>query len=199
MNDNLPPLPMKSLLYETRDRFDDPLHINGYTAEQMQAYARAAIERQSVPDLNRLAPFVSGLGKSILQEFIEDMAAAPQPQPVQEPVMYQFRWTNPAGQQVNDTAIEWTQVEPRWNGTVQEKCAELLSHRYGEKPCYEVRALYTSPQAQPLIEVLTELESMYDKADQITPLHKGMRMAISTACDRVNAVMKKHGITKGTT
>lgn len=75
-------------------------------------------------------------------------AAAPQPQPVQEPVMYQFRWTNPAGQQVNDTAIEWTQVEPRWNGTVQEKCAELLSHRYGEKPCYEVRALYTSPQAQ---------------------------------------------------
>ena len=59
--------------------------------------------------------------------------------------------------------------------------------------------LYTSPQAQPLIEVLTELESMYDKADQSTPLHKGMRMAISTACDRVNAVMKKHGIPKGTT
>ena len=48
MKDNLPPLPMKSLLYETRDRFDDPLHINGYTAEQMQAYARAALERQSV-------------------------------------------------------------------------------------------------------------------------------------------------------
>ena len=48
--------------------------------------ARAAIERQSVPDLNRLAPFVSGLGKAILQELIEGMAAiaaAPQPQPVQ--------------------------------------------------------------------------------------------------------------------
>ena len=45
--------------------------------------ARAAIERHNVPDLNRLTPFVGGLGKAILQELIEDMAAAPQPQPVQ--------------------------------------------------------------------------------------------------------------------
>ena len=83
-----------------------------------------------------------------LETFRKIMVARNTPHPIkQEPVLYQFRWTNPAGQQVNDTAIEWTQVEPRWNGTVQEKCAELLAHRYGEKPCYEVRALYTSPQA----------------------------------------------------
>ena len=84
MNDNLPPLPPYAPEFKPRW----PTDPGGYNEEQMQAYAREAIERQSVPDLNRLAPFVGGLGKAILQELIEDMAAAPQPQPVQEPVAY---------------------------------------------------------------------------------------------------------------
>lgn len=102
---------------------------------------------------------------------------APQPQPVQEP----FGFMN-AGQvhEMQQGRLPYGYVYPKDGSGASV-------------------AVYTSPQAQPLIEVLTELESMYDKADQITPLHKGMRMAISTACDRVNAVMKKHGITKGTT
>ena len=71
----LPPLP-ESFCY----KHDGTCWPDTFSAGQMKAYARAAIERQSVPDLNRLAPFVGGLGKAILQELIEDMAAAPQPQ-----------------------------------------------------------------------------------------------------------------------
>ena len=38
--------------------------------------------------------------------------------------------------------------------------------------------------------VLAELAAMYDKADQATPMHKGMRMALSSASDRVKALMQ---------
>ena len=72
MNDNLPPLP------EPEGQIDNErgYSLRQYTAAQMKAYARTAIERQIVPDLNRLTPFVSGLGKAILQELIEDNDAA---------------------------------------------------------------------------------------------------------------------------
>ena len=46
MNDNLPPLPPEGFVWNDPEHGDIPA---AYTAEQMKAYARAAIERQSVP------------------------------------------------------------------------------------------------------------------------------------------------------
>ena len=50
---------------------------------------------------------------------------------------------------------------------------------------------------QALNEVLRELEAMYDKADQATPMHKGMRMALSSASDRVRALMQPNAEAQG--
>lgn len=64
-------------------------------------------------------------------------------QVVDDPVMFQFRWLNPAGDKHPESMSEWQEVTPRWNATVKEKCDELLAHRYDGKPVYEVRKLYT--------------------------------------------------------
>lgn len=79
-----------------------------------------------------------------------------------EPVMWQYRWTNPAATEEFTAAqqewgcpesAEWKPIEPRPGQTVEEKCAELEAYRYGGKITYEVRALYTSPpQREPLTE-----------------------------------------------
>ena len=39
-----------------------------------------------------------------------------------------------------------------------------------------------------LREALFELSLMYEKANKDTPLHKGMRMALSSAYDRIKAL-----------
>ncbi|CAB5224450.1 hypothetical protein UFOVP393_82 [uncultured Caudovirales phage] len=72
--------------------------------------------------------------------------ATNQPAPAQEPVLYQFRWTNPSGDNHPGSMMEWKPVEPSWNQTVEQKCAELAAYRYGGKPVYEVRALYATQQ-----------------------------------------------------
>ena len=98
MNDNLPPLPIP----DKQGCEDDPMYgilpVDYYTAEQMQAYARAAIERQSVPQPQPVGVFREDddIGhvelcphqQAKLQDGDKLFAAAPQPQPVQEPVDY---------------------------------------------------------------------------------------------------------------
>ena len=94
MNDNLPPLPEP-------DTLDRGWELSAYSEEQMQAYARAAIEHQSVPTGWMLVPiepsdeWIARLesqqtgaleavdADAIRQCIVELIAAAPQPQPVQ--------------------------------------------------------------------------------------------------------------------
>lgn len=72
--------------------------------------------------------------------------------PAQEPVMWQYRWTNPGNDQDQaslDEAAKWEHVEPRdYIQTLDQRLEELRSYRYKGKPCYEVRALYASPLPQ---------------------------------------------------
>ena len=252
MKDNLPPLPPYA--HEFKPRWaTDP---GGYNEDQMKAYARAAIERQSVPagslSLDAALGYIERHTPHLVYSEIKAaLAAAPQPQPVRctycdgtgDVHSITGEWRGSCGCEAGKAQPQPVQPQGPMAETVEEAArdvAKCLNERDGQgldlrhvamlvnhaqqpvqEPVARVRfsdcafdsvdwipyqglplkdgdLLYTSPQAQPLIEVLTELESMYDKADQSTPLHKGMRMAISTACDRVNAVMKKHGITKGT-
>lgn len=53
-------------------------------------------------------------------------------------VGYQYQWTNPGNNP--DT---WTPVIPAEGQTEQERVNDILAHRYGGKPAYRVRALYT--------------------------------------------------------
>ena len=63
-----------------------------------------------------------------------------------EPVLYQYRWTNPDGGEQPASMLEWKYVEPAWNQTVAQKCDELLAYRYKGEPPYEVRALVSESQ-----------------------------------------------------
>lgn len=62
--------------------------------------------------------------------------------PAHKPELWQFRWLNPSGEPQPASVLEWKIVEPLWNQTVEQKCAELLAFRYKGKPMYEVRGLY---------------------------------------------------------
>lgn len=78
-----------------------------------------------------------------------------------EPVLYQYRWLNPTGNQVEPKSLlEWKLVEVRnvYTDTIEERVRELEAYRHQDKPVYEVRALYARPQAadaQPLTVRLT--------------------------------------------
>lgn len=99
---DLPPLPEKEQIDK---HLPTGIVVRGYTAEQMQAYARAAIERKSVPAGWKLVPiepsdeWIARLesqqtgaleavdADAIRQCIVELLAAAPQPQPVQQEVV----------------------------------------------------------------------------------------------------------------
>ena len=88
MNDNLPPMPPCAPEFKPRWP-NDP---GGYNEDQMKAYARAAIERQSVPAGWMLVPIepseamtdATYAGQHCSDIWRDMLAAAPQPQPVQE-------------------------------------------------------------------------------------------------------------------
>jgi len=70
------------------------------------------------------------------------------PSVAQKPVaLWQFRWTNPAGD-ANPPAdmLKWKEVDP-WMATqtLEQRIEELRSFQYKGKPAYEVRALYATP------------------------------------------------------
>lgn len=67
-----------------------------------------------------------------------------------EPVLWQYRWTNPGGYpNITPEELEWQEVKP-WNHriqTIEQRVEELRAFTYNGKPAYEVRALYdASPQ-----------------------------------------------------
>lgn len=78
-----------------------------------------------------------------------------------EPVMWQHRWLNPAGEPCNPpTRLEWKPVEhPHWQ-PLEMKLQELRDYRYNGKPCYEVRPLYATPSApaRQAVRMLTDAE-----------------------------------------
>ena len=93
----------------------------------------------------------------------------PMPADVTELVFYEFQWTNPGNQDNQpESMFVWARVEPRWNGTVQQKVDELLAYRYDDKPTYRVRALFTHPMpARPQDHEIREL------VDRLTAIAKG--------------------------
>ena len=82
----------------------------------------------------------------------------------QEPVAYQYRWTNPSGDSQPESMLEWKEVIPAWNQTVQQKVQELESYRYAGKPTYETRAIYAAPQPQRPRLTDEEIEDCYEAA-----------------------------------
>ena len=60
-------------------------------------------------------------------------------------------------------------------------------HEYTQE---DLDAAAAAGRERGLNEALFELALMYNKATQATPLHKGMRMALSSASDRVKALMQ---------
>lgn len=61
-----------------------------------------------------------------------------------EPVLYQYRWLNPANNpDEEEHTIEWKEVKPYnpYVGTVLSEVANLEAYRYNGKPVYEVRGL----------------------------------------------------------
>lgn len=75
------------------------------------------------------------------------------------PVAWQWRWLNPGGQDhVTAEELAWRPVEPRGSESMEDRVRELEAYRYGGKPCYEVRPLYTSaPQDGEAFDVVREL------------------------------------------
>lgn len=73
-----------------------------------------------------------------------------------EPELWQYRWTNPAGDLGSEDNMAWKRVVVRrmqTMQTMQQRIDELLAYRYDGKPIYEVRALYAHPapaQREPL-------------------------------------------------
>lgn len=74
------------------------------------------------------------------------LAASAQATQAVEPVAWQYRWTNPAGNpNVSAEALAWKECVPRGSEGITMRIRELETYRYDGKVCYEVRALYTHP------------------------------------------------------
>ena len=119
---------------------DDTIRSKPFTAEMLSFLERfAALCRAPlVAEIEALREQLKALG--VYNESTKaELARAV------EPVLWQYRWTNPSGDPHQESQTDWKQVEPTWNQTVQQKCDELLAYRFGGKPTYEVRGLYATP------------------------------------------------------
>ena len=205
MNDNLPPLPEP-------DTLDRGWELSAYSEEQMQAYARAAIERQSVPAGWMLVPIepsdewiarlesqqTGGLesvdADAIRQCIVELLAAAPHPQPVR------CTYCDGTGD-VHSITGEWRgaccceagkapQPQPVQEPVATVQCIHGVTIGYLEVMQPVGTKLYTSPQAQPLSnEQITKLPVWRHFVGLMPEHHVEITRAIEQA----------HGITKGTT
>jgi len=64
-----------------------------------------------------------------------------------QPVMMQFRWTNPGDNpSPSEHEMSWQEVTTRnCSQSLQDRIGELLAYEYNGRKCYEIRALYTAP------------------------------------------------------
>ena len=206
MSDNLPPLPIP----DKQGCEDDPMYgilpVDYYTAEQMQAYARAAIERQSVPAgwyITKAEAMADAEEQAIA------LAAAPQPQPVQEPVGYLPIETAPKDASLVRLLVNFDDcsfedgIGPCWtigtNALSDTGVDEWLfagwdwSHdRFTQgvgTPIGWLPMIFTSPQAQPVQPLSDE---QIDAIAGPGPDYFDRKVF-------ARAIEQAHGITKGTT
>jgi hypothetical protein len=115
-----------------------PLHLAARAISEALAQPAA----QPTIDLSRLDPFVGGLGKAILQELKEDLAAQPAPQPAAQP-------TEPAGEPVA-WAVYWGIGDMRRHSVHFEiETAKQATSEIKSNPS-EIRPLYTRPAVLPI-------------------------------------------------
>jgi len=108
-----------------------------------------------------------------LDSIIASMEAQP------EPVLYQYRWLNPANNPDDAGLMDWKLVEPRnpHMDTVQDLTKELEAYRYEGKPVYEVRALYTTAQPSEPYHPEQNLEMVQPSEPKAEPAHDDLTIA----------------------
>ena len=130
MNDSLPPLPPYAPEFKPRW----PTDPGGYNEDQMKAYARAAIERQSVPAGWMLVPIepseamtdATYAGQHCSDIWRDMIAAAPQLEPVQ-----QFELTEYDAGLLNDFGggnVEW------WQDYIRAELGRAYEHYQSQIP-----------------------------------------------------------------
>ena len=208
MTNNLPPLPPYAPEFKPRWP-NDP---EGYTADQMHAYAIAAIakdrERQSAPS----GWYVTNATKSTVKHWpiTEDqaiaLAAAPQPQPVQP--------EGPMAETVEQAARDVAKCLNERDGQgldlrhvamlvhyaqqpVQEQCPECDgTGTVSGSQAHFLCPLCTSPQAQPLSADASPISVLLAVEESIK--NGGCPWQIEQAFDEYEA-QRQSEITKGTT
>lgn len=108
-----------------------------------------------------------------------------------EPVLYQYRWTNPDGGEQPASMLEWKGVEPAWSQTVAQKCDELLAYRYKGEPTYEVRALVSESQLKQAVQDALTLAAARCKALDIGGNSDDYRNGASWCVERIRALIKE--------
>ena len=108
-----------------------------------------------------------------------------------EPVLYQYRWTNPDGGEQPASMLEWKGVEPAWNQTVAQKCDELLAYRYKGEPTYEVRALVAESQLKQAVCDALTLAATECKALDNDENSADFRESANWCGERIRALIKE--------
>jgi len=87
----------------------------------LAAYLRCEARNYGKRDLNY----------ETLMTWAAEVEAATAPQPVQEPVLWQYRWLNPGkNSAITLDELDWKQVKPRSTESVEARIAELSFYRY---------------------------------------------------------------------
>jgi hypothetical protein len=121
--------------------------------------ARAVEAAATAPLLERIAFLAAQVEQNQSEQHLGMVEQAAQP------VMMQFRWTNPGDNpRPTESEMSWQEVTPRNRlQTLQDRIGELLAYEYNGRKCYEIRALYTSP---PKAAQLTEAQEHKTDGDQ---------------------------------
>ena len=206
MNDNLPPLPPCAPEFQPRWP-NDP---EGYTADQMHAYAIAAIAAapQPQPAQPEICPLCngSGIGSSGVHSLCvcQYVGAAPQPQPVRctycdgtgDVHSITGEWRGSCGCEAGKAQPQPVQepVKGWWAHTCPEDGkVDVVNYQLtpaDKRAGWVEHEVYTSPQAQPLSnEQITKLPVWRHFVGLMPDHHVEITRAIEQA----------HGITKGKT
>ena len=108
-----------------------------------------------------------------------------------EPVLHQYRWTNPDGENQPASMLEWKDIAPAWNQTVAQKCDELLAYRYKGEPVYEVRALVVESQLKQVVRDALTLAATQCKALDNDENSEDYRNDANWCVERIRALIKE--------
>lgn len=121
-----------------------------------------------------------------------DALAQPSAQPQStEPVAYEYRWVNPAGDTYSKIS-DWERVKPERNQSIEDRVRELRAYQFNGRPCYEVRPLYAHPQrsepaqgwisvpVRPTQEMISAMYNEFCKDEKI-PARRAWAAALAAA------------------